>query len=48
MFLTFGDVMVNGLFISAEGLSLGVEAAGILVDADIRQHASWSEIYLQS
>jgi hypothetical protein len=43
--------MVNGLFISAEGLSglsLGVEAVGILVDANIRQHASWSEIYLQS
>jgi hypothetical protein len=35
MFLTSGDVMVNGLFISVEGLSLGVEAVGILVDADI-------------
>jgi hypothetical protein len=46
MFLTSGDVMV--LFISAESLSLGVEAVRILVDADIRQHASWSEIYLQS
>jgi hypothetical protein len=32
--------MVNGLFISAEGLSLDIEAVGILVDADIRQHAS--------
>jgi hypothetical protein len=36
MFLTFNDVMVNGLFITAEGLSLDVEAAGILGDADMR------------
>jgi hypothetical protein len=48
MFLTFGDVMVNGLFITAEDLSLGVEASEILVDVDIHQHASCSEIYLQS
>jgi hypothetical protein len=48
MFLTFNDVMVNGLFIIVEGLSLDVEAGGILVDADVRQHASCSEIYLQT
>jgi hypothetical protein len=40
MFLSFGDVMVNDLFITAEGLSLRVQAAGILVDANIRQHTT--------
>jgi hypothetical protein len=40
MFLTFGDVMMDGLFITPKGLFLSVEAAEILIDADIRQHAS--------
>jgi hypothetical protein len=35
MFLTFGDVMMDGLFITPKGLFLSVEAAGILIDADI-------------
>jgi hypothetical protein len=47
MFLTYGDVMVNDLFITG-GLSSSVEAAGMLIDADICQHASCLEIYLQS
>jgi hypothetical protein len=48
MFLTYGDVMVNDLFITGGGLPSSVEAAEMLIDADICQHASCLEIYLQS